>query len=221
MPKGFFKGATESLNRVAPDAALMVLRQVLQEPRTQAELEMAQRRAANDENETRLQIELVREQIANSRSDQSYKAETRAFEQSPEQVELRTNERKARIDSTTALAEQRKARKASDERRDAELAKDPELNAFVASIRPLMEYAATPEEAGEIFNKAVQSFKVAREKSKPQAKAQGQGNPTAKAAPGKADPNAPVQMQLPDGRVVGIRADRVKDAESKGAKRVK
>jgi hypothetical protein len=205
MPKGFWKGATEGFNNTAPNATLMALREVLQEPRTQAELEMAKRRLENDDRQTQASIALAREQLSKFKADREADAETRARANSPEQRELDRSEQQAKVDSARALADQRKQRTSYDAKREELINKDPELAAFVQSIRPMMETAMDPEDAAKKFTAAIAAFQANRPK-KAGAKAQ-------TAAPGKDQTKA----EAGDGKVIIQKNGQTKRVDRKAA----
>jgi hypothetical protein len=216
--KDFGRGLAKGGIGAAQQSAMLALRQALEEPRTEAEMEMAQRRLANDEADTRLRMDLLREQLANTRADTQYEAQTRARESSPEALALQKRKQEAEISKDEALADQRKQQKKLSEERLAAISDPEELKAMDAFTKSdAYRFADNPAEA---MAKHQYEYRIARKKYGGSAKTDGpKAAPAIRGDKPKADPNAPVMMKLPGGRIVPIKADRVKDAESKGAVR--
>lgn len=157
--RDFGRGLARTGPAAAQQAMMLTLRQVLEEPRTEAELQMRERQLRLSEDENRIRMDLLREQLANTRADAQFEAESRARATSPEALDRQRREQEADIGAKEALKGQRERNAQLLSERLAAIEKDPEklkaLELYKGS--DAVRYAETPEAAAA----SIASFLVA------------------------------------------------------------
>ena len=213
--KDFGRGLAKTGPASAQQAAFLALRQALEEPRTEAELQMRERQMRLSEDENRIRMDLLREQISNSRADTQWESESRARASSPEALDRQKRLDEAEIGGKEALKGQREQQKALLGERLAAIEKDPEklkaLELFKNS--DAVRFAQDPGQAAAAiaqFLTSIDAEFAKRRGTAPKAKGAPKGEP-------KAAATAPIKMKLPDGRVVPIKPDMVEAARKAGA----